>query len=302
MMNTTIIFKMGNKILVLLLIVFMVACGTNKKKQSEETAKEFEKTKNQVEKKVEQALNDIPPPSEIPYIIHNTGADFNPNIVNDLKNYESYMISPEKAAFNLGIYATDIGYLTSYGKTQDALNYMDVCLKLADAVGVQDAIDMHMLERFERNMSNTDSLGAIINEVIANSDRYLNDNNRSNIAALVVSGNYIEALYIATQIIDTYPKDLLPDDQRMTILAPMIRLLADQKNTLKDMISLLKSVETKDEWILATVHSLDEMYENYLKFNPNEKIREGKGNEVLNDEVLANLTQQVSKIRSNIVY
>ncbi len=302
MMNTTIIFKMGNKILVLLLIVFMVACGTNKKKQSEETAKEFEKTKNQVEKKVEQALNDIPPPSEIPYIIHNTGADFNPNIVNDLKNYESYMISPEKAAFNLGIYATDIGYLTSYGKTQDALNYMDVCLKLADAVGVQDAIDMHMLERFERNMSNTDSLSAIINEVIANSDRYLNDNNRSNIAALVVSGNYIEALYIATQIIDTYPKDLLPDDQRMTILAPMIRLLADQKNTLKDMISLLKSVETKDEWILATVHSLDEMYENYLKFNPNEKIREGKGNEVLNDEVLANLTQQVSKIRSNIVY
>ena len=302
MMNTTIIFKMGNKILVLLLIVFMVACGTNKKKQSEETAKEFEKTKNQVEKKVEQALNDIPPPSEIPYIIHNTGADFNPNIVNDLKKYESYMISPEKAAFNLGIYATDIGYLTSYGKTQDALNYMDVCLKLADAVGVQDAIDMHMLERFERNMSNTDSLSAIINEVIANSDRYLNDNNRSNIAALVVSGNYIEALYIATQIIDTYPKDLLPDDQRMTILAPMIRLLADQKNTLKDMISLLKSVETKDEWILATINSLDEMYENYLKFNPSEKIREGKGNEVLNDEVLANLTQQVSKIRSNIVY
>ncbi len=302
MMSTNKIFGFGTKILVFLLIVFIASCGTNKNKQSEESAKEFEASKGQVEKKVEKALHDIPPPSEIPYIIHNTGADFNPNIVNDLKKYESYMISPEKAAFNLGIYATDIGYLTSYGKTQEALNYMDVCLKLSETVGAQDAIDMKVLERFEKNMSNTDSLSAIVNEVIANSDKYLNDNDRSNIAALVVSGNYIEALYIATQIIATYPKDILPDDQRMTILAPMIRLLADQKNTLKDMIDLLKSVDNKDEWIIATIHSLDELYENYLKFNPNEKIKEGKGNEVLNDEALADLTRQVSKIRSNIVY
>lgn len=300
-MRTVNYYNFWGKFFTFLFIVLMLACGTDKKK-TQEASKEFEASNSRVEKKVQKALKDIPPPADIPYIIHNTGADFNPNIVNDPKKYEGYMISPKKAAINLGVYATDIGYLSSYGKTQQALNYMDVCLKLTDAIGAQDAVDMNLLTRFEKNLSNTDSLANIVNEVTANSNKYLTDNDRDNIAALMVSGSYIEAIYVATQIIDTYPKDILPDDQRMTILAPLISLMAEQHETLADVIELLKSVDDKDDWIVATTNSLEEMYQNYMEFNPMEKIRQGKGNEVLNDTVLVNFTKQVSKIRANIVY
>jgi protein associated with RNAse G/E len=97
----------------------------------------------------------------------------------------------------LGVYATDIGYLSSYGKTQEALNYMDVCLKLTETVGAKDAIDFNVLERFEKNLSNPDSLATIIDQVIDNSDKYLQNNERTNIAALVIGGTFIEALYIS---------------------------------------------------------------------------------------------------------
>ncbi len=300
-MSTRKYVNLGGKLITLLLIGLMMACGTDKKKV-DEASKEFDASKSKVEQKVQKALSDIPPPSDVPYIIHNTGADFNPGIVNSLKRYEEYMISPKKAAFNLGIYATDIGYLSSYGKTQEALNYLDVCLKLTEAIGAQDAIDMKVLARFEGNLSNTDSLGVIINEVISNSSTYLTENDRDNTAALIVSGSYIEAIYVASQIIETYPKDMLPDDQRMTILAPLIRLMADQRESLDDVVELLKSVNNKDEWIVATTNSLEELYENYKNFKPDEKIKEGKGNEVLNDEVFARLSKQIKKIRSNIVY
>ncbi len=299
-MNSRNYYQLSSKILLAIAIGIMVACGTDNKKGSD-ASKEFDDAQGTTEK-FDKALGDIPPPAEIPYIIQSTGADFNPNIINDNKKYESYTISTKKAAFNLGVYATDIGYLSSYGKTQEALNYMDVCLKLTESIGAQDAVDFAVLERFEKNLSNQDSLANIINLVIQNSDKYLQSNDRNNIAALMIGGTFIEALYISTQIIDTYPKDLLPDDMRLQILSPLVQMLVKQKESLKDVIDLLESVDNKEDWEIATINSLNELYENYTKFDPMGKIAEGRGNEVLNDEVLSRLTTQVDSIRTNVVY
>ncbi len=300
-MNSEKFYQLSSKILLAIVISVMVACGSDKKKNAD-AAKEFDAAQDQLKERIDRAIRDIPSPAEIPYIIQSTGADFNPNIVNDYKKYESYTISAKKAAFNLGVYATDIGYLSSYGRTQDALNYMDVCLKLTEAVGAQDAVDFAVLARFEKYLSKPDSLANIIDDVIANSDRYLQENDRNNIAALMIGGTFIEALYISTQIIDTYPKDLLPDDMRLQILAPLVQNLVKQKESLKDVIDLLESVDGKQDWEIATINSLKELYDNYTKFDPMGKISSGKGNEVLNDEVLSRLTAQVDSIRTNVVY
>ncbi|MCK5368717.1 MAG: hypothetical protein KAQ62_09195 [Cyclobacteriaceae bacterium] len=300
-MNSVNYYQLTSKILLAIVISILIACGSDKKKDSE-AAKEFDDAQAQLKENIDKTIRDIPPPAEIPYYIQSTGADYNPNIINDYKKYESYTISTKKAAFNLGIYSTDIGYLSSYGKTQEALNYMDVCLELTKTVGAQDAIDFEVLGRFEKNLSNPDSLAKIIDEVILNSDTYLKANDRNNIAALMIGGTFIEALYIATQIIDTYPRDLLPDDMRLQILSPLVQLLVKQKDSLKDVIELLESVDNKEDWELATINSLTELYENYTQFDPMGKIRDGRGNEVLNDEVLSRLTIQVDSIRSNIVY
>ena len=300
-MNSRRYYQMSSKILLAIVISILVACGSDKKK-STDASKEFDDAQGQLKEKFDRAMSDIPPPAEVPYIIQSTGADFNPNIINDSKKYESYTISAKKAAFNLGVYATDIGYLSSYGRTQEALNYMDVCLELTKSIGAQDAVDFAVLERFEKNLSNPDSLANIIDQVIANSDNYLQSNERNNIAALMIGGTFIEALYVSTQIIDTYPKDLLPDDMRMQVLAPLVSMLVDQRESLKDVIALLESVDDKDDWELATINSLQELYDNYTQFDAKGKIAEGKGNEVLNDEVLSRLTTQVDSIRTNIVY
>ncbi len=300
-MNSRKYYQLSSNILLAIVISILLACGSDKKKSSE-SAKEFDDAQGQMKEKIDSVIRNIPSPAEIPYIIQSTGADFNPNIINDPKKYESYTISAKKAAFNLGIYATDIGYLSSYGRTQDALNYMDVCLKLTESLGAQDAIDVAVLERFEKNLSNPDSLGSIIDQVIANSDSYLQANDRNNIAALMIGGTFIEALYISTQIIDTYPKDLLPDDMRLQVLSPLVQMLVKQKDSLKDVIDLLESVNDKEDWVIATINSLQELYDNYTKFDPMGKIRDGRGNEVLNDEVLSRLTSQVDSIRSLVVY
>jgi hypothetical protein len=95
---------------------------------------------------------------------------------------------------------------------------------------------------------------------------------------------------------------MLPDDLRLQVLSPLVQMLAKQKDSLKDVIVLLESVDDKEDWEQATINSLTELYENYTSFDPMGKISEGKGNEVLNDEVLSRLTIQVDSIRTNVVY
>lgn len=287
--------------LLIMLVVVVGACTSEKKKEGSASS-EFDEASKDLKEKVEKVIYSIPSPSEIPYIIESTGADFNPNIVNKLEKYESYSVSQHKAAFNLGVYATDIGYLSSYGKTQEALNYMDVCMKLSESIGIQDAIDLEILSRFEKNLGNPDSLAQILDESIAKSDEYLQQNERNNVAALIIGGTFVEGLYIATQIISTYPKDILADDQRMVVLTPIIRLVVKQNESLKDMISLLKGIDNKDEWIEATINSLEELQESYESFEPEEKISSGKGNELLSDKTLQLLTKQIASIRENVIY
>ena len=295
---------MMKKSLFYLVMVLMTAgllsCGGTKKQ--EKASGEFDSAASSVQNQVKKVIYQVPPPSQIPYIIQATGADFNRSMVNSLDKEKKYLASNKTAALNLGVYATDIGYLVSYEQVQDALNYMKGCLDISDNLGLKSALDMAIVDRFRSNLNEKDSLANIINQAIANSDSYLRETDRDNMAALVVAGTFIEGLYIATQIVDTYPKNILPDDSRNLILTPMIRLIVDQQKPLEDLINLLKSIDVKGDWIDALINSLVELDNNYKELNIQDQIKNNRADLVLSDKTLAKITVQVNKIRTTVTY
>ncbi len=206
------------------------------------------------------------------------------------------------AALNLGVYTTDIGYLVTYEKVQEALNYMEVCLELGESIGIQNAIDPSVVKNFESNLDNRDSLASIINQVISESDEFLNENDRSNIAALVISGTFIEGLYIGTQLVNNYPKDMLPDDSRNLVLSPLIKLILEQEEPLSDMISLLKNIQDKDDWIDGLINSMEELKKNYEALEIEGLLSENRTDLVLTDNTLERITLQIRKIRNTVTY
>ncbi len=276
------------------------SCDTDKKQES--SSDEFDEAASEIKEKVEAIIYEIPSPSEIPFIIQATGAEYIPQLVNDLGKYEKYTSSTKVAAMNLGVYASDIGYLVTYEKVQEALNYMDGCLDIGESLGLQSTIDVSVIEKFEANLGKRDTLAAIINDAINDSDSYLKENERNNIAALVIAGTFIEGLYIATQIVDSYPKDMLTDDKRNLILTPLIRIVLEQEAALANMISLLKSIDNKGDWIEGLINSMEELKSNYEELDIDELLDENKGNVVLSDKVLERITIQVQKIRSTVTY
>jgi len=277
---------------------FLASCGSGKKEETDASA-EFEKAEEDIDKQIKGVLVELPPPSEIPFLLEATGADYDESLVNDFDDLEKYKTSNNKAALNLGVYAADIGYLASHKKVQEALNYMTKAKELADEIGVSNSFDQQLIERFENNLSKSDSLGSILNEAISRSDEQLQDRGRRKSGALLLGGSFVEGLYLATALIENYPEDLLPEDSRNLILVPLIRIVLDQEKPLDNLIELLKTIE-QDEQIKTVINHLEELASIYDGLDIDEKIQNNRGDLLVTDETLVKITNKVGDIRDFI--
>ena len=292
--------SLGSISLSFLLLFGMFSCGPNNTEEKQESSDEFEQAETDLKDQIQEVIYEIPSPSEIPSLLERTGAEYNEAMVNDEAKADQYLTKNEQAALNLGVYASDIGYLISYDKVQEALTYMNAAKKLADNLGITGSFNAGLINRFEENISNKDSLNALLNETLAETDDYLKDNDRNKMAAMVIAGSFVEGLYISTALIDTYPKDLLPEDKRILILTPLMRVVADQKNSLSEVIKMLETVEkssTTDELITK----LKDLKKDYETLNIDEQIKNNRADLVLSDESLNNITTKTAEIRASIV-
>jgi len=244
-------------------------------------------------------LSALPKTSDIPATIKLTGADFNQSLINPSGKAGSYTTTNEKAALNLGVYATDIGYLSVYNKTQDVLTYLKASQKLADHLGLSNTFGEAMQKRFQDNLSNEDSLVNIVDETMMYVRRYLNENQRDATSAMVVAGSFIEGLYIATGLVEKYPKDI-PAETRNTILTNLILKIMEQKKSLGDLIELMKSVK-QDEQVAAYTQKLNDLYTQFDALKFEEKLKNNAGDFAVNDKTLQGITAKVKEIRSDIV-
>lgn len=285
------------------LTVFICSCGGNSKKATAEAeAEAFEKAENQLLNEIDKVVHDMPPPSEVPYMLQATGSDFNADLMNSIENASKYENSADKAAMNLGAYATDIGYLSSYDQVQDALKYMEACQKLADQLGIASAFELDLMERFEKNLGNKDSLANLINYAMEVAEEKLEATDRLQTVALILSGSYIEGLYLSVMVIDTYPEDLLPEASRNLILEPLIKIIIDQKEPLNDVVKLLKDLKSDDTiaGVVAEFDILRVLYQEDLA-EIDKKIAEGDPNFMLNKDMLVDIIAEVKRIRTEMV-
>jgi len=282
-----------------LAIVGLWSCGGSKEDQSQ-NSNEFNEAEESVKDQIKDLVYNLPSPSEIPYLLQATGAEFNASLLNDRKKADSYGSRSDKAALNLGVYTTDIGYLSSYDKTQEAIDYLNAAKKLADNLGVIGTFDAEVLKSFESNISNKDSLASILDKAVKSTDKYLKDDSKTKLAVLLLTGSAVEGLYISTGLIKTYPKDILPDDARNLVLTPLISVILNQEKSVDEMAKVLAKLE-QTEPIASLTKDLQDLQASYRALNIEDQIKNNRSDLVLTDKHLAEITTIVEKIRQRIV-
>jgi len=277
----------------------LISCGGETNQVEDESA-DFDAAKESLKKNIENVIYKIPSPAELPYLLQAAGAEFNASLINSKESVDKYMSTFDKAAMNLGIYAADIGYLSAYEQTQEALDYLQIAKQLADHLGVVDAVDKVVLERFEKNIDEKDSLYKIINGAIENVDQYLKTEARNRVAALVTTGSFIEGLFVSTEIIRTYPKDLLPEDARNIILTPIITTILAQEKSVGELIKLIETIP-EDDLIRQIKLDLETLQTNFNDLNMEDQIKNNRADLMITDKTLIDITATVSSLRMYII-
>jgi hypothetical protein len=282
---------------ILVLGMTVTACGPSKDKDGD-SSKDFEDAEKSLKQQIPDVVSNLPPPTEIPYLLASTGAEFNASLVNDKKFAAQYGAKTEKAALNLGVYTADIGYLSSYEKTQETIDYINACKGLADNLGIMGSFDLEIMKKFEANVANKDSMASLLNQTIKKADKYLRDDSRNKLAVLIVTGSFVEGLYISTGLVKSYPKDLSPADRNL-ILTPVMRIILRQKDSVGEIIKMLKNVDQVDP-VGSIVIDLTSLQGYYNSLNIEDQIKNNRGDLVLTDKNLTEITKVVEKLRKNI--
>lgn len=293
-----------NLLLTGVITTVIVSCGGTSQKEKESKAEEvaFSEAEKRITGDIDKVIADLPSPSEVPYTMQAIDAEFNPTLINDLSRIEGYQASEDEAALNLGIYATDMGYLASYQKAQDAMKYMESCHSLAEALGVASVFDVSMMEKFQNSLDDPEKLNEIMNDAVLKAEQTLESTDRAAMAALVLTGSFVEGLYLATKVIETYPKDILDEETRNIILEPMIQIVLDQKKPLLDVIAMLKDLPQDDiiAKMITELSILRLLYDGDLA-DIEEKIKANTGTFVVTQEMLIDITTEVKRVRKDII-
>lgn len=219
----------------------------------------------------------IPTSYEVTKTIYESGARYNLHITNGAEKAGDYITQRDKV-LNLGVYAADLCYATTYMMKQQTLNYLEASKTLIDDLGISTTFNINYADRVENNIDNRDSLINIVSESFDDTWNYMSQNKQDVMARLVVVGSWIEGVFLTTQVAPA------ADDPSVFLEA-----LAKQKNSLDELIKLLDTVKNAEE--------AKEIYEALTDL---QTAYEGVG-DTLTDEQLQTISEKVEALRSSIV-
>jgi hypothetical protein len=181
---------------VALLFLFLWSCGGKTTQQLEEQASsDVQNTETLSPKdkaKIEKMIYSIPSPVQAALLLEKTGARFDNKYMNAVTNVSSYQTTAQ-IALNIGVYGADLAYTNVYKKHVEALKYFSTIQKLGDKIGIGYIFTPALIQRFENNQNNQDSLIAITTDSFTEVHSHLKKNQQEELIALMLVGGWIRS-------------------------------------------------------------------------------------------------------------
>ncbi len=183
--------------IIALVALFVSACNSSQQEPIEKIEiDEFEEKEVMIK---EVTGYPIPTSIEITELLNEAKAGYIIDLANSIENVNEYITESSKA-LNLGVYGTDLSYAITYNQTQETMKYFQVCKELIDELNISSAFNDSLEMKIEKNLENKDSLIHIISDSFYETYKYLKTNEQDKLSILVITGSWVESMYITTQM------------------------------------------------------------------------------------------------------
>jgi len=240
-------------------------------------------------------------PVEICSIFNRLGVPYNDAALNPVQNKDLYL-SNAKASINTGIYGVDLGYLKIFGIGQEMVNYMVTVRDMSDKLGIPDQYLTAPIKKMQSNMADADTIMNLMNDSFHKMEDHLRTGGRESTAGLMVLGGWVEAMYIATQLVYDPEK---PDPE-------VIQKIAEQKYTLTTLLSFLKNYYDDPVVVFYTkkLKFLKHYFDTFdiyfkkgdLEIDPGKQVLRSSGSEMtVTVETLNKIRDYIARLRTEMV-
>lgn len=172
---------------------------SNQDKQANEAAADTILKEVTLSPESQSLLYKFPTPFEVTNLLEKAKAGFIFDITNPPANVTKYATEKSKA-LNLGIYSADLSYSATYNRTDETNKFLACTNKLADELGIAGVYDQTLLEKVKKYGNKKDSLVALITRVFGQTNDFLAKNNRTQVAVLIATGGFAEAIYLSASL------------------------------------------------------------------------------------------------------
>jgi hypothetical protein len=225
-----------------LIASIIISCGSENQPSSE--LQESEKTSENKDNHsieveiVEKDFEFMPPsPIQIASILKKANMNYEEGLTNKVSNSKQYS-TKFKQTINFGVYA--------YDKFAEASEYLKVSKEMASKIGLESIfLSDNLVERFEKNVGNQDSVMSILFDIQIMTDDYIQDNELTDLSVIYFTGAWVEGMNIGTHTIlgnNDHKISVLLSEQ-MTIARSLIRGLRAVENQTDDLIDLTDHIE-----------------------------------------------------------
>lgn len=281
-------------------VVFVTACGGDKDKtDGKDDLVEVPDTIKAAVVNVGGELFSVPSPIQTALLIQKSGVSYDKSVLHTASKVNTYSTDYLKA-LNLGIYGADLGYVSLYNQTQDAIGYLGALKQLADKLGVSAAFDAATMGRIEKNITNKDSMLVLVGIAYRSSDAFLKNNQRNDVSSLILTGGWLESMHFS---VAAY-KSKASNELKWRI--------AEQKQSLGSLIKILSAYQGEEVKALTIqLNDLSKIYEGIqFKYNFVEPTHDSikkvtyinSSTEVIvNEDQINQIGTKIQEIRNKIV-
>jgi hypothetical protein len=235
-----------NTIIVLFIMVLLISCKSGGDKSGIVELDESEMLEGDLEiskETIDDIIQSVSSPVEMAALVKELGVEYSNKYLASTHHADD-LSDRFSQALSLGIYAADLGYLNMYNKTSSVIEYISAIKTLADEIRVGQFFDFTTLKRLAQNYQNLDSLMYLSLRSFNEMDQYLRDNDRSGESALIITGVWIEGLYLATQVANDSPNhpELAERIGEQKIILEKLILIIDNYKKNKRFAGLLEDL------------------------------------------------------------
>lgn len=213
-------------------VVFVIASCKGGNKSGDQAAASDSLNLDTLKAQVKEVVYPLPTPFEMTKMLNDIGVTYSSKNLNPANKVEKYFTEQTKA-LNLGVYGADLVYASTFQQQQDIQVYLKSIKTLVDQLGITIDYGKLLSDEFKEKLNNKDSLTKIVTETFYNTYNYLNQKSNPDLSVMMVTGMWVELMYIATNI-----------SEKSYNYTGLVNIISKQKDSYEKVMELLKSRDT----------------------------------------------------------